>query len=507
MSSDLQHNRNARLKPPGERMTRAERPRFFKTAAAVTMAALLCSASFIVASAPADAQSAAARRGQPQMASGHQRLSIGVGKSIAIELPRDARDVIVANPGIANAVVRSARRVFLIGVAVGQTNVFFIDGEGQQIAGYHVDVDRDLGALRQTLRTLLPNARIDVRAVNDSVVLHGEVATPLEATQAVDVVAKLVGDDKKVVNALTVRGRDQVHLRVSVSEIQRSALRQLGVSFNAFSTASNAVQGASGALTNGASNTLFGAQGSTGGFSSTVNSIVVGTQQGSNAFTGTLQAFEENGLIRSLAEPNLTAISGEQAKFLAGGEYPVPIGYDSQSRSSTIEFKPFGVGLAFTPIVLSEGRISLRVGVEVSEIDKTISVPISSTVTVNGLKVRRADTTVELPSGGSIVLAGLLNEQSRQTLSGMPGAANLPILGVLFRSREFQRGQTELIVIITPYIVRPVSPNQLARPDDNFQEASDPAGILIGRLNRIYGSAGGQPPRGRLNGPIGFIRD
>ncbi|WP_170181877.1 type II and III secretion system protein family protein [Phreatobacter stygius] len=440
---------------------------------------------------------------------GNRPVALGVGKSLAIDLPRDARDVIVANPAIANAVVRSARRVFLIGVAVGQTNVFFLDAEGRQIAGYDIEVGRDLGGLRLALRSLLPGSNLDVRSVNDAVVLSGQVATPLEAQQAVDVAIRLVGDEKKVVNAISIRGRDQVHLKVTVAEIQRTAIKQLGVNLQAFDPFTTpAVPGASGNLAN-SGGFVYGllTQGrfNVNNIDPTPNAGTIGTRVGNTIVAGTVRAFEESGLARTLAEPTLTAISGEQARFLAGGEFPIPSGRDQQGNIS-LEFKPFGVGLAFTPIVLSEGRISLRVGVEVSELSNEFSLRLQS-LNVPGLRTRRADTTVELPSGGSIVMAGLLQEQTRQAISGLPGMINLPIIGALFRSRDYQRGETELVVIVTPYIVRPVPANQLARPDDNYRDASDPAGILIGRLNRIYGTTGAAPPNGRFNGPVGFIRD
>jgi pilus assembly protein CpaC len=468
----------------------------------LALAATLLTATGLL---PAAAQTSTAAR-QQRAQSGNQTVTLGVGKSIFVDLPRDARDVIVANPAIANAVVRSARRVFLIGVAVGQTNVFFLDGEGRQISAYDIEVGRDLGGLLQTLRSALPHAAINARSVNDSVVISGSVATPIEAQQAMDIAARLVGDEKKVVNAITIRGRDQVHLKVTVSEVQRSAVKQLGVNLAAFDPTSTLL-GTTGNLGNAGgfvygllTASTYNANGTTPG-----NAAVVGTRVGNNVFTSTVQAFEEHGLVRTLAEPTLTAISGEQAKFLAGGEFPVPTGRDL-TGNTTIEFKPFGIGLAFTPIVLSEGRISLRVGVEVSEIDNQLTVQLSS-ITVRGLRTRRADTTVELPSGGTMVMAGLLNEQTRQSISGTPGLLGIPVLGALFRSRDYQRGQTELVVMVTPYIVRPASANQLARPDDNYQDASDPAGMLIGRLNRIYGSAGAPAPRGRFNGPVGFIRD
>ena len=455
---------------------------------------------------PSFAQSSAVSR-QHGDGAANRAVTLGVGKSMAIDLPRDARDVIVANPAIANAIVRSARRVFLIGVAVGQTNVFFLDAQGQQIAGYDVEVSRDLAALRMALRSVAPGSTLEVRAVNDGVMVSGQVATPLEAQQAIDVANRLVGDEKKVVNAIAVRGRDQVHLKVTVAEMQRTAIRQLGVNLQAFDPTST-LTGASGNLGN-AGGFVYGllTQGrfNVNNIDPTPNAMVVGTRVGNNVVTGTVRAFEETGLARTLAEPNLTAISGEQARFLAGGEFPIPVGRD-RDGNITMQFKPFGVGLAFTPTVLSEGRISLRVGVEVSELSNEFSLRTTS-INVPGLRTRRADTTVELPSGGSIVMAGLIQEQTRQAVNGLPGMINLPIIGALFRSRDYLRGETELVVIVTPYVVRPVSANQLARPDDNYRDASDPAGMLIGRLNRIYGTAGAAPPQGRFSGPIGFIRD
>lgn len=442
----------------------------------------------------------------------NRRVSIGVGKSVPIELPRDARDVIVANPAIANAVVRSARRAFVIGVAVGQTNIFFLDGEGRQIAGFDIEVGRDLAALRAALRSLHPTGNLTVQAVGDSVVVSGSLGTPLEAQQAMDVAGRLVGDEKKVVNAIGIRGRDQVHLRVTVAEIQRNTIKQLGVNFNAFDPTSTlaipGVAGAAGGPLGVASGLVYGLLSASRFNINTQepgNALTVGSRVGNQTVTSTLRALQENGLVRTLAEPTLTAISGEQARFLAGGEFPVPMGRDI-TGNVTLEFKPFGVALAFTPVVLSENRISLRIGTEVSEVSNDVTVRLQG-ITVPGLRIRRADTTVELPSGGAIVMAGLMQEQTRQAVAGLPGIMNIPVLGALFRSRDFQRGQTELVVIVSPYIVRPVSPNQLQRPDDGFNEASDPATVLLGRLNRIYGAGAltGQAPR--LNGTVGFIRD
>lgn len=482
-------------------------PGLARTAIIVAAAAAVALSSLIAVPDAAHAQGMSrAERSE----AGQRRINLGVGKSIPIELPRDARDVIVANPAIANAIVRSARRAFMIGVAVGQTNVFFLDAEGRQIAGFDVEVGRDLGALRAALRSLNPGATFNVSAVNDAVVVGGSVATPLEAQQAMDVAIRLVGDEKKVVNALSVRGRDQVHLRVTVAEIQRTAVKQLGVNFAAFDPSAAAINVPGGANAAGVAGGLVYGLLTAGRFNVSgtepTNTVTLGSRVGNQTVTGTIRALQENGIVRTLAEPTLTAISGEQAKFLAGGEFPVPAGRDSFGNV-TIQFKPFGVSLGFTPVVMSEGRISLRIGTEVSEISNEATVRLQG-LTVPGLRIRRADTTVELPSGGAIVIAGMLQEQTRQAVSGLPGLMNVPVLGALFRSRDYLRGQSELVVIVTPYIVRPVPANTLQRPDDGFADASDPATALLGRLNRIYGTGGNNAqPAGRMNGQFGFIRD
>ena len=214
-------------------------------------------------------------------------------------------------------------------------------------------------------------------------------------------------------------------------------------------------------------------------------------------------------MLRTLAEPNLTAISGESAKFLAGGEFPVPAGQTCDPTNGCqiqIQFKQFGVGLDFTPVVLSEGRISLRIATEVSELTSEGAIKLAS-ISVPALKVRRANSTVELPSGGSITLAGLLQEQTKQNINGLPGLMNLPVLGALFKSRDFQTGQTELVIIVTPYVVKPVARRELSRPDDGFADPADPATVLLGRINRVYGNPALGDPRRAYHGKVGFIID
>jgi pilus assembly protein CpaC len=229
---------------------------------------------------------------------------------------------------------------------------------------------------------------------------------------------------------------------------------------------------------------------------------------GLNQAQAMLQAFERVGLVRTLAEPNLTAISGESAKFLAGGEYPVPTGEDNTGRV-TIEFKPYGVGLNFTPVVMSEGRISLKIGTEVSELSSdgafTLASGTGNNLVIPALKLRRTETTVELPSGGAMMIAGLLQQQTKQDIDKMPGLANLPILGALFRSRDYLSGETELAIIVTPYLVKPTSPDQLQTPIDGLQIADDLSTDLMGKINKTTKAAPEATAGKSLQGPYGYV--
>jgi pilus assembly protein CpaC len=435
-----------------------------------------------------------------------QSVSLGVGKSIVVDLPDDIKDVLVADPKIANAVVRTSRRAYIIGVAVGQTNVYFFNANGKQLMGFDIAVTRDLNGIRAALKRALPNVEIQVDGLADGIVLTGSAASPAEAQQAYDLAARLAGDGNKVVNGITVRGRDQVMLKVTVAEVQRDTIKQLGIDL-------------SGSLSYGQAVLNFN---NTNPFPVLGQALV-----SSNAFTGSirgvtasLRAMERAGVIRTLAEPNLTAISGESANFLAGGEFPVPSGFtcDPATRNCQyqIQWKKFGVGLSFTPVVLSEGRISLKVLTEVSELStdnqltltQSISASQTTTLTIPSIKTRRAETTVEIPSGGSLAMAGMIHEQTKQQLNGMPALMNLPILGALFKSRDYVNRQSELMVLVTPYVVRAVAQKDLSRPDDGYADASDPAASLLGRFNRIYGGPGqARARRQTYRGNVGFILD
>jgi pilus assembly protein CpaC len=431
-------------------------------------------------------------------------LSLGVGKSIVIDLPRDIKDVLVADPKIANAVVRSAQRAYIIGAAVGQTNIVFFDSAGQQIAAYDIAVKRDLNGARAALKQIMPNSDIQIDGLGDSVILTGTAATPVEAQQAGDLAARLAGGVEKVVNSITVRGRDQVMLKVTVAEVQRSIIKQLGIDL-------------SGQFNYGTAVVNFN---NANPFTATGQPLVSGnaitTSFGATpSVKATLRAMESAGVTRTLAEPNLTAISGESATFISGGEFPISTGVTCQTTAAgsvgqcapSIAFKKFGISLNFTPVVLTEGRISLRVMTEVSEVSNDNSINVTG-VQVPSIKTRRAETTLEIPSGGSMAMAGLIQDQTKSAINGLPGLSQLPVLGALFRSRDFQDNKTELMVIVTPYIVRAVAQKDLSRPDDGFASASDPQTDLLGSINRIYGVPGRTDPAAKsYRGTYGFITD
>ncbi|QEL24301.1 type II and III secretion system protein family protein [Bosea sp. F3-2] len=438
-----------------------------------------------------------------------RKLDLSIGRSLIVELPRDAKEVFVANPKVANAVVRTARKLFVIGITDGATSMFVMDGEGRQITALEINVGRDLNVLRQTLRTALPNSQIEIKPAGDSILLVGTVPNASEATQAVDIANAFVGVSDKsnakgaVINALTIRDRDQVMVKVTVSEVSRKAIKQLGIN------SSGEWKLGKFSITPSIDNP-FPLQ------PQQLSATAIGAGIG-NSQNFTLRALERAGLARVLAEPTVTAISGESAKFTAGGEVPIPkgqtCGYDLFNRRTCqyqIEYRPVGVALNFTPIVLSGNKISIRIATEVTELDFENQFRVNGdnqeALNVPAFRVRKSDTTVELPSGGTLATAGLIQRVSKQSLNGLPGLMNLPIIGALFRSRDYQREETELMITATPYIAKPMQPNEVQRPDDGFVESHDAQAILLGRLNKLYGSGGGPIPQA-YKGRVGFIAD
>jgi pilus assembly protein CpaC len=437
-----------------------------------------------------------------------KKVNLSLHKAMIVELPVDARDVLVSDPTIVDAVVRTARRTYLLGKGVGQTNAFFFDEAGRQILSLEIQVERDMASLDAMYKKFMPNARINVESINDNIVIAGTVANASAADRAREFAARFVGSDEQVMNMLTIEGEEQVMLKVRVAEMQRSLAKQLGVDMESVFTVG---QVSFDLMTQNPFSVV--------GQSLTSGRGIASFTEGLDSVDTTIRALERTGLLKTLAEPNLTAISGESANFLAGGEFPVPASRDREGNV-LVTFKPFGVGLGFTPVVLSEGRISLKISTEVSELSNegafalrggvavdpnTGATTFVEGVTIPALKVRRAETTVELPSGGSIVMAGLLQESTRQNIDGMPGAKDLPILGQLFRSRDFQNSETELVIIVTPYLVGAVNERELASPTDGFAAASDLETALLGRLNAVYGMERAEAPKRAHKGPVGFI--
>jgi pilus assembly protein CpaC len=456
-------------------------------------------------------------------------VRLGRNKAMLVEMPRELRDVMVSAPEIVDAVVQTSNRVHLIGKKIGQSNAFFFDSTGEQILTLEISVEQDTAVLDQLFQRLIPGSNIKTEILNETVILTGSVRSPVDSNRASDIASRFIvsppendkRDKFKVINLLAVEGEEQVMLRVVVAEVQRSLLKQFGINIGAAINAGNLQLGflSANALPLTAAQGL-GKMGLPGIRSDApfgtacalvqdqIQSNVIGNSgplgfwnDGDNCASHTMRALERNGLVKTLAEPNLTAISGESAKFLAGGEYPIPV-VDSQGQT-TIIYKEFGVSVAFTPTVLSEGRISLKIESEVSELTNTGAITLSS-LSIPALKKRQAKSTIELPSGGSLALAGLISDDVRQNIDGFPGLKDVPVLGTLFRSRDFIKQETELVIMVTPYLVKPTARQDLARPLDGLGEASDMKANFLGHLNRIYGTERAAPA-GDLKGDYGFI--
>ncbi len=513
----------------------------------------------------ADRLSVRADRGDPELSKNTQSIvriseseglpvrksiKIGLGKSVLIEFPNGVRDVMASNPAVVDAVVLSSNRVFLLGKAPGQSNAFFFSNKGEQLALIELNVDQEGDGLEMLLRRVIPGSEIKVETLNQTAILTGRVKSPSDSARASRIAAQFMSqmianwasnvsltsggsgqqsksgdvkdpdDVKSVINLLTVEAEEQVMLKVTVAEVKRTLLKQLGInlggmlSSGSFSTTLltqnsfpiSTAQGLGSLPTFGVGTAAsaacavghicaFNPGPATGAFGN--SGLVSGWGDSRNNIQSAVRALERDGLIKTLAEPNLTAISGEPAEFLAGGEVPYVTGVDTQTGVSAVAFKKFGVQLAFTPVVLTEGRISLKIDTSVSDISQYVAGnPVFDT--------RQAKTVVELPSGGSLALAGLISTKTQQNIDGLPGAKDIPILGTLFRSRDFQNEESELVVIVTPYLVQPVARQQLSAPTDGLYPATDLKADFLGHLNRIYGKSEVQPSGG-LKGDYGFI--
>lgn len=433
-----------------------------------------------------------------------RQLTLGLGKAVIFELPVDAQDAIISEPKTIEAAVLTARRVLLFAKAPGVSNVFVMGRDGRRLLIVDINVKKDVTDLSKTLEQLLPGSRIKVVSSGEGIVLSGTVSNPADAARAGEIAAQYIGS-QKVVNMITTGAKEQVMLKVTVAELQRDALRRLGVNLpeailNAGSFTFTKV------MANNFPVTAATAAGAVFLGPNQVPGVLTGSAlQGTASWNGNsvsamLESFERVGLSRTLAEPTLVAISGEAAKFHAGGELPVPVAQDKDTIS--VAWKPFGVSVAFTPFVLSEGRISLRVSAEVSELSSQGAITTGG-ISLPSIQTRKAETVVEMPSGSALAMAGLLSDTTRQNTDGVPELKNLPILGSLFRSKDFKNSQSELVVLVTPYIVRPNDPRQLSRPDEGLLMPSPLRGLLLGHLNRVYNDI----PRDLVRGEYGFVVD
>ena len=421
-----------------------------------------------------------------------RQVEIEINKTALVDLPAGAAEVIVSQPGVAAAIMRTRTRAILQGITGGDTNIFFLDDQSRTIAVLDVQVIEEPSqvgnALQTALARIIPGSNIRVESVTlggdtNRVVLTGNVLSGEDRDRATEVAVQFAGSPENVANILDVAGAQQVMLQVTVSEVKRDIAKQFGINLGA-------------AFTVGISNVFNIANVMIDGDIPHGADARFGSATGNNVTAG-IRALEQNGALRILAQPTLTAISGEEAKFLAGGELPYyTFDEDDGTTTRTVVFKPYGVEMSFTPVVKSSGVIALKVQTSVSEPQADFSIT-----------KREASTSVELPGGTTLAIGGLLEEKSSQQIEQFPWLGDIPILGALFRSRDFQTEQTELVILVTPYLVTPSPANSIPVPTDRTAVASDAEAIFLGKLETMYGVGSSGEMRGTFSGSVGFVLD
>lgn len=439
----------------------------------------------------------------PGQSAHSKSIVIPFGKSTIIDLPGGMLDVIVSNPDIVDAVVHTAQRVLMVGKQPGQTNAFFYGHDGSEILNLEIRVERDLAGLRSLIKQHAPGNDVVVQAFNNNILLTGSVADAGTAKIVLDLANLWLAEQAgagggTLTNLMTIKGNDQVQLKVRIVEMQRSVTKQMGINFNALGQLGDANLGL---IANSAVSTGAGFSGDLswtnagGGFLRSLSSQIA--------------ALERVGLVRTLAEPVLTSISGETANFQSGGEFPVLTNVfidDNGQVQREFEYKSFGVSLGFTPVVISENRISLNISTEVSEPTTEGSFETGGS-DILAVRVRKANSVIEVPAGGSMVIAGLIREEARLQTDGTPGIKDAPGIGKFFRSRDEQVTETELVIIVTPYLVKPTHPDKLQTPLDKFVPENDKEAAFFGRINKVYGKKGYTPPPRKLTGTFGHVVD
>ena len=403
-------------------------------------------------------------------------IAIGVGKGTLVRLPRSITDIFVANNKVADVQIKSPTELYVFGVSGGETSLYATDKAGRTVYSAAIRVAQNIDQIKSMLTLTMPSTAIEVTPLNGMVLLTGTVGSPSEVEEATRLTQAFVGGGTQVVSKLKTATPVQVNLQVRFAEVKRDALKRAGVSFEA----------TDGGFEIGRA--LSSARITADGGAASLN--VAGRLFGLN-IDALINAFEQDGLLTILAEPNLTALSGQSASFLAGGEFPIPV--NSGNGAIAVEFKQYGIQLTFSPTVLDGSRIAMRVAPEVSELDFASGVKIEG-FDVPGLTSRRADTMIELGSGQSFVIAGLLSNRVSSRNDRTPLFGNLPVLGALFRSDSFRRNETELVIVITPHLVKPISANKVHLPTDGFRAPSDAERWMLGRTYSPPASTPAGPP-------------
>ncbi len=420
-------------------------------------------------------------------------IALETNKSMIIDLPADVVDVVVSQPDVAGAIMRTSRRAIIQGVLGGNTNMLFLDAQGQTIAVLDLKVSKEPAqvgeALEAALKRILPGSAIQVDSVTlkddtNRVVLSGTVQSGEDAERAREIAVQFAGAPENVASVVDVAGGQQVLLQVTIAEVSRDAVKQLGINLSGSLTVGSVTLGLNSAQT------------------SLPNGVTGGLAIPNLTLNAGIKALEQRGAIRLLAEPALTALSGQSAEFLAGGQIPVLSAVDGTNRTYTLT--DFGVKLKFTPTVKSNGIIGLQIETEVSELSE--QVVSNGTEDLAGFNTRSAKTSVELQAGETLSIAGIIQDKVRQQISGVPGLSNIPILGALFRSREYQHSQTELVILVTPYIAAPTR-QALPLPTDSYVPAGDAEAIFLGHMQAQYGVGDGAGMRGGFSGSVGFVLD
>ncbi|MCX7646057.1 MAG: type II and III secretion system protein family protein [Rhodobacteraceae bacterium] len=418
-------------------------------------------------------------------------LAVPMNRAVVVESDQPFAELSIANPGIADISTLSDRSIYVLGKAPGRTTLTILGPDGALLANVDVQVTPDVAEFKERLGQILPGENIEVRTANDGIVLSGTVSSIQKLDRALDLARRYAPD--RVSNLMVVGGTQQVMLKVRFAEVSRSVSKGLGGRLG------GTLSGTDGSITFSA-----GGSGLTSPSSVLSGSAVIGDL----TLNVLLEALESKGLVRTLAEPNLTTLSGQEATFLAGGEYPVPVAQDADTIS--VEFKPFGVELNFTPRVVDGDIINLSVEAAVSSIDPTVSVPVGDGIAIQGFRRRDTSTTVELRDGESFAIAGLLQDDFRNTASQLPWLGDVPVLGALFRSADYQRNQSELVIIITAHLVSPTRGEALALPTDRVRPPSEADLFLRGEVAGGPGRARGavaEVARQDFNGSYGYVME